>query len=161
MGTCCLNLLPFSLFKRLLQNSVCIFLNMTIIGLIATIPYVIMIIYYIRIAKYLKENKNSLSAASKRSQTDLNRVLLVQAIIPILFVILPASTHVISCVSTFDLTFESFICGILYSWIPIGNAIGILCFITAYRTKLKQMLIHTKPPLPRFVSVSAVVTAEA
>ena len=133
-------------------------MNVVNVGALATIPYIIIIIYYIKISKYFKDNQNSLSPASRKSQADLNRVLLAQAITPILFVVLPASVHVISGIGNFNLVFVSFVCGILYSWIPIGNALSILCFITAYRTKVKQLFFHMKSPLIHFLYTSPTET---
>ena len=116
-------------------------------------PYFIMIIYHIKIFKYFKYHEHSLTPACKRVQTDLNRTLLAQAIIPILSAFLPMGIHFISTISSFDLVFTSFISGMLYSWIPVGNVIRILIFITAYRQMLKQLMSHMKLRFFRALSI--------
>ena len=90
---------------------------------------------------YLKNHQHSFSTTSKKVQMDLNRMLLIQAIIPIFSAFLPISLHIISGFTDFDLVFESFFCGMLYSWIPVGNAVSVLFFVTAYRDKLKRILL--------------------
>ena len=121
-------------------------------------PYVIMIMCYIKIHKYIKRHKNSLSAVSMRVQNDLNRILLVQAVVPIFSAVLPMVIHFLSAVTDLDLVLASFICGILYSWIPAGNAFSVLLFVTAYREKLKQLCLHFNRQLPRFNSISATIS---
>lgn len=128
--------------------------------LITFVPYYIMIRNHIKIVKHLKYHQHSLSAASRRVQTDLNRILLAQAIIPIFFAFLPVGLHIFSVVFDFNLVFETFIAGIMYCWIPTSNAICVLFFVTAYRMKLKQLIFRMKPRLPRISSVSGTATAE-
>ena len=127
---------------------------------ITFIPYYIMIICHFKIMKYLKYHKSCLTAASRRVQKDLNRILSAQAIIPIFFAFLPVGLHIFSVIFDFDLVFETFIGGIMYCWIPTGNAICVLLFVTAYRIRLKQLLIRTRPRLPRLFSVSATIATD-
>ena len=143
-------------YVEFFQESLCVFLNIIFITVIPTAPYTIMIIYYIKILKYLQNHQHSLSITCKKVQRDLNRVLLAQAVIPIPFAFFPGSIHIISSVVDFDLTVESLVCGVLYSWIPVGNAVSILFFVTAYRRKLMKIIFHMKPQLFR-ISVSAQV----
>ena len=103
-----------------------------------------MIICYIKISRYLKENQDSLSPMSRRIQRDLNRILLAQAIIPIFPAFLPMSIHISSGFFHWEQVFPTFICGMMYSWIPIGNALCVLFFVTAYRRKLKQLFFRVK-----------------
>lgn len=125
---------------------------------IIIIPYSIIVICYIKISKYLNYHQHCLSVVSRRVQTDLNRILLAQAVVPIIFVILPLGTHLLSAITDWNLTFATFISGILYCWIPVGNATSILLFITAYRAKFKQLFIPVRAPLSRVISVSATVS---
>ena len=143
------------------QNSLCILLNIATLAGVTGVPYTIITIYYMKISNYLKHHEHTFSAASKRGQTDLNRVLLAQAIIPVFFSGLPASIHIMCSTLDFNLTLASVLGGILYSWIPIGNAISILCFITAYRRKLKQIFTRAKPLLFRSTPISATITFES
>ena len=138
-------------------------MTLTIIDafLITFTPYIIMIFYHIKIIKYFKRHRHTLSTVSRKVQTDLNRILMTQAIIPIFSAFLPMSIHLLSAVTDLDLVFETFIGGILYSWIPTGNAISVLFFVTAYRRKLKQIICHKDLKLPRFFSVANTVTAQA
>lgn len=104
-----------------------------------------MIFFYFKIIKYLKHYGHSLSIISRRVQRDLNRTLLAEAIIPIFSAFLPMAVQIISGVADGDFVFANFMCGILYSWIPTGNALCVLFFITAYREKVKQLLCCIKP----------------
>ena len=122
--------------------------------LITFVPYIIMILYHIKILRYLKHHHHSLSPASRRVQNDLNRILTAQAIIPIFFAFLPVAIHIFSVIVDVNLVFLTFIGGILYCWIPVGNAICVLFLITAYREKLKHLILRKKLQLPRIVSVT-------
>ena len=122
------------------------FLNTTYLINLIIIPYLIMIICKVKIYNYLKQNQHCLCATFKRVQRDLTRVLLVQAIVPIFFAFLPLGVHSVGSIIDADLLLLSFICGILYSWIPTSNAILILIFVTPYRDKLKQLFPRSKPP---------------
>ena len=124
---------------------------------ITFVPYVIMIMYYIKIHKYIKRHKHSLSTVSMRIQNDLNRILLAQAIVPIFSAFLPMVIHFLGAITDLDLVLASFICGILYSWIPAGNAFSVLLFVTAYRKKLKQLFLQCNQQLPRLISISATI----
>ena len=108
---------------------------------------------------YFHSYQHCLSDVSKRVQQDLNKVLLAQAFMPILTAFLPLTLQIISTIADADLVFVTFICGILYSWIPIGNAICVLFFVTAYRTKLKQLFICLNPKLSRLTSRPVTATA--
>ena len=130
------------------------FLSVAVATVITLIPYLVMLVCHIKIFKYFKHHEHSLSPASKRVQTDLNRTLLAQAIIPILSAFFPMAVHSVSIFSNFDFVFASFFSGMLYSWIPAGNAISILIFITAYRQMLKQLVLHSKSRLLRMLSIS-------
>ena len=127
---------------------------------ITFIPYFIMIVCHFKIMKHLRYHKSCLTAASRRVQKDLNRILLAQAIIPIFFAFLPVGLHIFSVIVDYNLVFETFIGGIMYCWIPTGNAICVLFFVTAYRRKLKNILLRVKPQLSRFISASGTMTAE-
>ena len=120
--------------------------------LITFVPYGIMIVCYIKIINHFKYNQYCLSAASRRIQKDLNKVLLAQAIIPIFSAFLPMGIHIFSGLINVDLIFLNFIAGSLFSWIPVGNAFSVLFFITAYKERLQQLFIHMKPVLPQFQS---------
>ena len=117
-----------------------------------------MIFCYVKIVNHFRNYQHCLSDVSKRVQQDLNKVLLAQAFMPIFTAFLPATLQIIGALTNFDLVFATFICGILYSWIPIGNAICVLFFVTAYRTKFKQLFICLNPKLARLVSSPATVT---
>ena len=106
-----------------------------------------MIICDIKIINYLKRNHHCLSAASRKAQNELNKILLAQAIVPIFSAFLPMTIHLIGGVTEIDLVFASFIAGILYCWIPVGNAFSVLLFVTAYRRKVKQLIFCTKAQL--------------
>ena len=123
------------------------------------IPYFIIVICYIKISEFLQNHKHSLSSASRRVQIDLNRILVIQAIIPIVFILIPLGIQFLGAVTDLDLTFETFISGIIYCWIPVGNAITVIFFVTSYRKKLRQLFIHAKvflhfTPAPTTVSFS-------
>ena len=116
-----------------------------------------MIVCNIKVLKYLKRHRHSLSTASRRVQNELTKILTAQAIIPIFTAFLPMALQIFSLCSEWDLVFVTFICGILYSWIPTGNAICVLFFITAYKMKLKQLMHRIKPNFPHVISVSGTV----
>ena len=118
------------------------------------ISYSIIIYCNVKIIRYLKHHEHSLSATARRVQHDLNKVLWAQAIIPIFSAFLPMSLHIGSAIADFDFLFASFIGGLFYAWIPVGNALSVLIFVTAYREKLKQLILHSKPRLPSFISSS-------
>ena len=122
--------------------------------LITFIPYIIMIFCHIKIFSYLKYHYNSLSPDLKRAQNDLNRILTAQAIIPIFFAFFPMGFHIFSVIVDIDLVFETFIGGILYCWIPMGNAVCILFFVTAYRERLKELFLCKTPRVPRVISIT-------
>ena len=111
--------------------------------LLTIIPYSIIIFCNYKILKYLKYYKDALSPAARRVQTDLNRVLLAQAIIPIFTAFMPMSLHILSVIVYFDTAFATFIGVIFYAWIPVGNALSVLFFVTAYRKKLTQLVFRT------------------
>ena len=111
-----------------------------------------MITCNIKIVKHLKNHQHCLSFSSRIIQTDLNRVLVAQAVIPVFSAFLPMSIHLLSTLTSLNLTFVTFICGIFYSWIPIGNAITIFIFVTAYREKLMQLILRLKKQLHLFTS---------
>ena len=119
-----------------------------------------MVICYVKISKYLKENEHSLSPASRRIQADLNRILLAQAIIPIFSAFLPLLIHISSGIFEADFVFANFICGILYSWIPAGNALCVLLFVTAYRAKLKQVIFRVKKSFSASSSVAPTTVSD-
>ena len=121
------------------------------------VPYFIIVFCNIKILKSLKCQQLYLSAASKRVQSDLNRVLLAQAVIPVFSAFLPMSLHIFSAIIDYDFAFISFICGIFYAWIPIGNAITIFIFITAYRKKLMQLIFRTKTKHPHIMPATSTV----
>ena len=148
----------FSFFKYSFQATLCIWSTIFDAFVITFIPYFIMIIYNIKIVNYLKHHEHSLSAISRRVQTDLNRVLTAQAIIPVFFSFFPVGLHIFSVTVDVNLVFETFIGGILYCWIPVGNAICVLFFVTAYRLRLKRLIFRVKPRIPNFLSVSGMVT---
>ena len=129
-------------------------LNIPYIAFLVTIPCSIIIIYYIKIIKHLRERQHNFSAASRKVQTDLNRTLVAQVLIQILVAFLPLSIHFLSAVTDLDLTLLSFVSAILYSWIPVGNALSVLIFVTAYRNKLSQILPCVQFRIPH-ISVSA------
>ena len=139
------------------QISLCAFLNIIFVIVLTVIPYTIMIFCKIKISRHLKLHHHCLPTASRTIQTDLNRILTAQAIISIFFVFLPETIHFLGLFINVDFVFPSFICGILYSWIPAGNAICVLFFVTAYRKRLKQ-LFRSKTQFHNFVSISATVT---
>ena len=126
---------------------------------VVSIPYAIMIFCYVKIMNHFHSYQHCLSDASKRVQQDLNKVLLAEACTPVLTAFLPLTLQIIGALTNFDLVFATFICGILYSWIPIGNAICVLFFVTAYRTKLKQLFICLNPKLSRLMPSPATATA--
>ena len=134
-----------------------ILLSAVTAAVITFIPYLVMLICHIKIFKYFKHHENSLSPVSKRVQTDLNRTLLAQAIIPISSAFLPMVIHSVSILSNSDFVFASFFSSMLYSWIPAGNAISILIFITAYRQMLKQLVLRSKSRLFRMLSIPSKV----
>ena len=117
-----------------------------------------MVVCYVKIMQHFKENQHCLSTVSKRVQKDLNKVLLAQATIPILTAFLPMTLQITSVLTDFDLVFVTFVCGMLYSWIPFGNAITILIFITAYREKFKQLFFCSKKRMPRCASSPGTLT---
>ena len=117
-----------------------------------------MVVCYVKIMQHFKENQRCLSIVSRRVQKDLNKVLLAQAIIPILTAFLPMTLQITSVLTDFDLVFVTFVCGMLYSWIPFGNAITILIFITAYREKFKQLFFRSKKRIPRCASSPGTLT---
>ena len=131
------------------------YISLTDAFLVGFIPYVIILIYHIKIIKYLKKHEDSLSVTSRKVQHDLSRILTAQAIIPIFFAFLPVGFHCFCVILDFNLTFESFILGFLYCWIPVANAITILFFVTVYREKLKQLIFCSKTQTSRVISVSA------
>ena len=139
------------------QGSFGLWLTITDAFVITFIPYLIMIICKIKISAYLRNYQHCLSFASKRVQSDLNLMLTAQAIIPIFFAFLPVGLHIFSILIDINLVFETFIGGILYCWIPVGNAISVLAFVTPYRKKLLQLFLCRRqiqfPP-----SVSATTT---
>ena len=116
-----------------------------------------MIVCNIKVLKYLKSHRHSLSTTSRRVQNELTKILTAQAIIPIFTAFLPMAFHLLSVFIDWDFVLISFICGILYSWIPTGNAICVLFFVTAYRKKVKQLLLRMKSNLPRITLVSNTV----
>lgn len=116
-----------------------------------------MIFCSIKVYKYLKCHRHSLSNASRRVQSDLNKILLAQAIVPIFTAFLPMILLILGALVEWDFVFETFICGILFSWIPTGNAISVLLFVTAYRMRLKRLFLRAKSRLPRFFSISITV----
>ena len=119
------------------------------------ISYSIIVFCNIRITRYLRHHAHSLSATTRRVQNDLNKVLWAQAIIPVFSAFLPMSLHIGSAIADFDFLFASFIGGLFYAWIPIGNALSVLVFVTAYREKLKQLIFRSKPSMVRCISSSA------
>ena len=123
------------------------------------ISYSIIIFCNIKVIKYLKRHQHALSPAIRRVQQDLNKVLLAQAIIPVCSAFLPMSLHIGSAIADFDFLFASFIGGLFYAWIPIGNALSVLVFVTAYREKLKQLIFRTQPKVPLFNAVSMTVSS--
>jgi len=131
---------------------------MTDVFIITFVPYFIMIICNIKIMRHLNHYQHCLSSASRKVQRDLNRVLLAHAIIPIFSAFLPMAIYIFSSITAFDFTFVTFICGIFYSWIPIGNAITIFIFVTAYREKLMQLILRLKPQLHLFTSNLGTIT---
>ena len=126
--------------------------------MITFVSYCIMLICNIKIMRHLKHYQHCLSSSSRRVQTDLSRVLRAQAVIPIFSAFLPMSIHLLSTLTNLNLTFATFICGIFYSWIPIGNAITIFIFVTAYRQKLIQLILRLKPQLHLFPSNLGTIT---
>ena len=120
-----------------------------------------MIIFYVKISKYLKYHEQSLSPVSRRIQHDLNRVLIAQAIIPIFSAFLPVIIHILSGIVDADFIFVNFICGIMYSWIPTGNAMCVLLFVTAYRRKLKQVFCCGTKAVSNNTSVVPTVMTDA
>ena len=120
------------------------------------IPYLIMIIYNIKISRYIEFCQHCLSPASRKVQTDLNRMLTTQAIIPVFTIFLPMGIYLLGVMTDLNLTFPSVISRILYSWIPASNAISALFFLTAYREQLKQLFIFRKSQLSHFISVSTI-----
>ena len=103
-----------------------------------------MIFCNIKVFSYLKRHQHSLSIVSRRIQSDLNRMMTAQAIIPVLTTYMPMSILLVSGFVDGDLVFESFICGILCCWIPTGNAISVLFFVSTYRRKLTRLFINIK-----------------
>ena len=138
-------------------------MNITILAaaFVTFVPYIIIIICNIKILNHLKRQRHSLSTASRRLQSDLNKTLLAQAIIPIFSAFLPMGIHITGAIFDIDLVFASFISGILYCWIPTGNAISVLFFVTAYRIRLKNLLLQVRPKLSRVFSVTNTVTASS
>ena len=138
-------------------------MNITILAasFVTFTPYIIMIICNIKILKYLRQHRHSLSNASRRVQADLNKIFLAQAIIPIFSAFLPMSIHVSSALYDVNFVFATFIAGGLYCWIPTGNAISVLFFVTAYRIRLKNLLLQVRPKLSRVFSVTNTVTASS
>ena len=126
--------------------------------IITSVSYVIIIVCYIKIMRHFKHHQHCLSDVSKRVQKDLNKVLLAQAIIPIFTAFLPMTLQIISVLTDFNLVFVTFVCGMLYSWIPFGNALTVLIFITAYREKFKQLFFRSKKHVPRCVISPGTVT---
>ena len=122
--------------------------------IMTSISYSIIIFCNFKIIRYLKRHEHAFSSITRRVQKDLNKVLLVQAVIPIFSAFLPMSLHIGSAIADFDFLFASFIGGLLYAWIPIGNALSVLIFVTAYREKFLQIFLCEKPKLPRFMSIS-------
>ena len=123
---------------------------------ITFIPYTIMIICNIKVLDHLRSHRYCLSRASRRVQGELNRILTAQAIIPVFTAFLPMSLHIFSAVTEFDLFFASFICGILYSWIPTSNALSIFFFISAYRRKSKKFFRCLKSRLSSVTFTSTI-----
>ena len=155
---CYLLIISKNLLTVSFQETFCIWLTVLDAASITFISYLIMIALYIKIIKHFKAKQHLFSAASRRVQMDLNRILLAEAVIPILSAFLPMTIHVLSGFTNFNFVFESFICGILYSWIPAGNAISVLCFVTAYRKKMKQLLTYARRRIPRVMAVSVTAT---
>ena len=116
-----------------------------------------MMVSNIKVVKYLKLHRHSLSTASRRVQNELTKILTAQAIIPIFTAFLPMALQIFSLCSDWDLVLISFICGILYSWIPTGNAICVLFFVTAYKMKLQQLIHRMRPNLSRLTPISSTV----
>ena len=117
-----------------------------------------MMICNMKVLNYIKYNRHCLSTTSRRVQSELNKILTAQAIVPVLTALLPITLEISGAFTDLDLVFASFISGILYLWIPIGNAICVLFFVTAYRMKLKQLFFCIRPKLPRLFSNSGVIT---
>ena len=133
-------------------------LTIAYIVMLAIISYSIIVFCNIEIFKYMTHHRHSLSEAAKGVQAELNRVLLAQTIIPTFTFFLPVTIHLIGMVSNLDLAFTSFLFGIFYSWIPTGNALSTLIFVTAYKRKLKQLFVCVREQLPRF-GVTNIVTS--
>ena len=138
------NAIPLLFYQLIFQGTFCSYINLVDAFIISFIPYAIMIVCYVKISNYLKYHEQSLSPVSRRIQRDLNRILLAQAIIPIFSAFLPMSLHILSGILDVDFVFINFICGMLYSLIPIGNALCVLFFVTAYRRKLKEIIFRVK-----------------
>ena len=130
--------------KLYFQGRIGVLFAMIDTTIITFVPYIIIIVYSIKVRNHIKRHQSSFSADSRRIQSDLTKVMAIQAIIPMFTAFLPLTLLLISGVVNTNLALETFLSSILYSWIPTGNAISIIFFVTSYRKKLKQLIIDLK-----------------
>ena len=105
--------------------------------IIAVTNYNIIICYSYRIYKFLNKQKLSLSVNPRYNeiQTQITRTLVIQAIIPLMICSGSYIFLLINILKSEDFVSPdvSSLSGLLFSCLPMGNALSILLFIQSYR----------------------------
>ena len=90
---------------------------------------------------FMKKNCHNFSKSVQKTNKDLNRMLLVQAVCPILSYVLPMGVFGIGLFfPEFPIAIPGLISSMAFSWAPVGNAASVLCFVTAYRRKFISII---------------------
>ena len=94
-----------------------------------------------KIFMFMRRNGHSFSKSVQKTNRDLNKMLFVQAVCPILSYVLPIGIFAIGLLfPTAPIAIPGLIGSMAFTWAPVGNAASVLCFVTAYRRKLISII---------------------
>lgn len=104
--------------------------------------YSVIIWCNIRVYRHMKRFTVANNARVKEIHFQLNRVLTVQAVVPIFTVVLPLSLLVIALyIDSFSIGAATSCASLGLSWIPVGNSASVLFFVKSYRRRLISTLL--------------------
>ncbi|CEF70445.1 7TM GPCR, serpentine receptor class r (Str) family-containing protein [Strongyloides ratti] len=117
------------------------------------IAAIIVILFKILISKYLKNKKNSMSISTLKKEKQIQRTLIVQALLPIILFYIPNILLTFMIIFHIPFQYYTIFITISITYVPLVNPCIILLMTSQYRTKIFQVLwINKKKIRPNTIS---------